>query len=200
MGRHSIIKNPEAAGHQADVSPVPINIQPTDKGNYWPAWVMWPDWPQLWENSADPLDLKIAFIVDPKKAAQSAQLKLLTGNLLKRWGVGKGQQGGGEPQDQPQKGDPFGTGAIPKACGMSSGPPKGCGRSSGPPMSHSSGVTTRKQRGLWLFVLFFKLWCWIVRDLHGDLLQVVGVGSVYTYFLGLNKKFSSLHCFVSLLI
>ena len=27
-------KNPETAGHPADVSPVPINIQPTDKGKY----------------------------------------------------------------------------------------------------------------------------------------------------------------------
>ena len=27
-------KNPEAAGHPADVSPVPINIQPADEGNY----------------------------------------------------------------------------------------------------------------------------------------------------------------------
>ena len=88
----------------------------------------------MWGNSADPLDLKIAFIVDPEKAAQSAQLKSFTGTLLKRWGVGKGQEGGGEPQDQPPKGDPLG-GAKPKACGRSSGPPKGCGRSSGPPMS-----------------------------------------------------------------
>ena len=62
-------------------------------------------------NSTDPLDLKIAFIVDPKEAAQSAQLKSFTGTLLKRWGVGKGQQEGGEPQDQPPKGDLLG-GAI----------------------------------------------------------------------------------------
>ena len=105
-------KNPEVASRPADVSPVPINIQPTDEGNYWPAWVMWPDWRELWGNSADPLDLKIAFIVDPEKAAQSAQLKSFTGTLLKRWGVGKGQEGRRQPQDQPPKSDLLG-GAKP---------------------------------------------------------------------------------------
>ena len=144
-GKTFYCKNPEAAGHPADVSPVPINIQPPDEGKYWPTWVRWPDWPELWENSTDLLDLKIAFIVDPEKAAQSAQLKSLTGTLLKRWGVGKGQQEAGKPQDEPPKGDPLGE-AIPKACGRSSGPPKGCGRSSGPPMSCPGGVTTRNPK------------------------------------------------------
>ena len=101
---------------------------------------------QVVESSADLLELKIAFIVDPEKAAQLAQLKSLTGTILKKWGMGQGGEQAAKPQDQPLKGDLLGR-AIPKVCGRSSGPPKGCGRSSGPPMSHPGGVSTRSQRG-----------------------------------------------------
>ena len=135
------------------MSPVPINIQPTDEGKYWPAWVRWLDWPELWKNSAEPLELKIAFIVDPEKAAESAQLRLFTGTLLKKWSVGQALEEAAECQDQPSKGDLLDR-AIPKACGRSSGPPKGCGRSSGPPMSCPGGVTTRSRKGHLLFVSF----------------------------------------------
>ena len=104
--------------------------------------------PLVVESTADPLELKIAFIVDPAKAAQAAQLELVTGILLKKYCVGVPGEEGEQPEKTPLKSGPLGCGAIPKGCGRSNGPPRGCGRSSGPPMSHrEGGVSTRSRRG-----------------------------------------------------
>ena len=63
----------------------------------------------MYSHIPDPLELKIAFFLDPDKAAERAQLNATVGNLLEKYGVKPKEQ---EQQKEEEK-------------------PKGCGRSDG---------------------------------------------------------------------